>query len=153
MINMEQKLLTLFMDALGKIANGKITPFFSIPDYAASVLKQADEIAHPERGLIHLDTDSNSTSYEFLTCKNFVERFAKKESDVLLTVLSEYDDEKGKKQVLYQLTLKPKVATAEAVDWLDANTNNFTSDEQGIHLFFSIEQTTGTETAYLTKGA
>lgn len=150
---MDQKLLALFIDALGKIANGKITPFFTIPDYAQSILKQADKELHPERGKIHLETDANSTSYEFLVCKNFVSKFAKKESDVTLAVLSEYEDNKGKKQVLYTLTLKPKVASADAVDWLDENTDRFTSDEQGIHLFFTIEQTTGTETAYLTKGA
>lgn len=151
MENLEKKAMTLLVERLFAIANGDIRPFFKVREYAKSAIEDADSLLHPERQIIHLETDADLTTKEFVIAKDLIGRFAKNQNDVELIEEGRYERKQTQiTYITYKITLKDTADTASAIDWLDARNATFFSDEKGVHMFFAIPAKIGTETAYLT---
>lgn len=142
----------ILLDALKKIAGRQISGTWQAPIVARTAIKEAQDALMAPPVLFTLETDAPATSSDYLLAKKFIERFVKKEEDVSLEMISDYINNDGKTANLYQLTVAAKTATASMLDWLDEKGYNaYTSDENGITMFFEIQITDECQTAYIVS--
>ena len=143
--------LFVLVDGLTKIANHGVRPVFTIPEFAQQTLGKAQAILKAKREDLALETDSDYTTKEFKIAQELVKRYANTADDIELEEVSRYENENKRTAALYMLTLKDTADTASALDWLDTCCNTYTSEKNGVCLFFEIGITTGAESVYLTE--
>lgn len=148
----ETDAMFVLVDGLGKIANSGVRPIFSVPAFAQKTLEKAQAILKEKREDLALETDSDYTTKDFKIAQELVKRYANTAEDIELEEVSRYENENKRTAALYMLTLKDTADTASALDWLDTCCDTYTSEKNGVCLFFEIGITTGAESAYITEG-
>lgn len=146
----ETDAMFVLVDGLTKIANRGVRPIFSVPAFAQKTLEKAQAILKGKREDLALETDSDYTNKAFKIAQELVKRYANTAEDIELEEVSRYENEE-KTLALYMLTLKDTADTASALDWLDTYCDTYTSEKNGVCLFFEIGITTGAESAYITE--
>lgn len=145
----QKKAFQIAIQTLSDIATRKAGATFTYPRVAQNAIKLV--MAALKDGEFTLDTDSTGVTPEFNTAKEFVELYIKDAGDAELTELSEYTDKTGKTRVLYELCVAAKAATDDMTDWLDLANVHYTTQTDGLLVYFEIFRSIGTETAFIIQ--